>query len=159
MKHYLFYGHGGAYNHGAEASLICGIKLLRALSPGCRITVSSHFPKQDIEFKLPADEIVGRDLTGKTNEEIYKATLKEYLEVYKNRTSYLCEKFPSKKSTWEYFNWSFMISMVEKVVRLELPNCEEELEYMKKELITNKEKFLNCHEILDFEIEWVEKLI
>ena len=49
--------------------------------------------------------------------------------------------------------------MVEKVVRLELPNCEEELEYMKKELITNKEKFLNCHEILDFEIEWVEKLI
>lgn len=75
MKHYLFYGHGGAYNHGAEASLICGIKLLRALSPGCRITVSSHFPEQDVEFKLPADEIVGRDLTGKTNEEIYKATI------------------------------------------------------------------------------------
>ena len=75
MKHYLFYGHGGAYNHGSEASLICGIKLLRELSPGCRITVSSHFPEQDIEFNLPADEIIGRDLTGKTNEEIYKATI------------------------------------------------------------------------------------
>ena len=75
MKHYIFYGHGGAYNHGSEASLICGIKLLRELSPGCQITVSSHFPEQDIEFKLPADEIVGRDLTGKTNEEIYKATI------------------------------------------------------------------------------------
>ena len=75
MKHYLFYGHGGSYNHGAEASLICGIKLLRELSPGCRITVSSHFPEQDIEFNLPADEIIGRDLTGKTNEEIYKATI------------------------------------------------------------------------------------
>lgn len=75
MKHYLFYGHGGAYNHGSEASLICGIKLLRELTPGCKITVSSHFPEQDIEFKLPADEIVGRDLTGKTNEEIYKATI------------------------------------------------------------------------------------
>lgn len=75
MKHYLFYGHGGAYNHGSEASLICGIKLLRELSPGCRITVSSHFPEQDIEFNLPADEIIGRDLKGKTNEEIYKATI------------------------------------------------------------------------------------
>ncbi len=75
MKHYLFYGHGGAYNHGSEASLICGIKLLRELSPGCKITVSSHFPEQDIEFNLPADEIIGRDLTGKTNEEIYKATI------------------------------------------------------------------------------------
>ena len=52
-----------------------------------------------------------------------------------------------------------MISMVEKVVRLELPNCEEELEYMKKELITNKEKFKNCPEILDFEIEWVDKYL
>lgn len=75
MKHYLFYGHGGAYNHGSEASLICGIKLLREFSPGCKITVSSHFPEQDIEFNLPADEIIGRDLTGKTNEEIYKATI------------------------------------------------------------------------------------
>lgn len=88
-----------------------------------------------------------------------KATLKEYLEVYKNRTSYLCEKFPAKKATWEYFNWSFMISMVEKVIRLELQNCEEELEYMKKELTTNKEKFLSCPEILDFEIEWVKEYI
>ena len=71
----------------------------------------------------------------------------------------MCEKFPDKKPTWEYFNWSFMISMVEKVVRLELPNCEEKLEYMKAELTANKEKFLNCPEILDFEIEWVKKYI
>ena len=88
-----------------------------------------------------------------------KATLKEYLEVYKNRTSYLCDKFPTKKSTWEYFNWSFMISMVEKVVRLELKNCEDELEYMKKELTTNKEKFLSCPEILDFEKDWMKKYV
>lgn len=88
-----------------------------------------------------------------------KATLKEYLEVYKNRTSYLCEKFPGKKTTWEYFNWSFMISMVEKVVRLEIPNCEEELEYMKKELTTNKEKFLSCPETLDFEKDWMKKYV
>ena len=52
-----------------------------------------------------------------------------------------------------------MILSPEKVVSLEIPNCEEELEYMKKELITNKEKFLSCPEILDFEIEWVEKYI
>lgn len=88
-----------------------------------------------------------------------KATLKEYLEVYEDRTNWLIEKFPDKKELWQYFNWSFMISMVEKVVRLELPNCEDEFEYMKKELTTNKEKFLSCPEILDFEVEWVEKYI
>ena len=33
---------------------------------------------------------------------------------------------------------------------------EEELEYMKQELTTNKEKFLSCPEILDFEKEWIE---
>ena len=51
------------------------IKLLRELEPNCKITVSSHFPEQDVEFNLPADEIVGRDLNGTTNEEIYKPTI------------------------------------------------------------------------------------
>lgn len=75
MKHYLLYAHGGAYNHGSEASVKCDIELLRKISPGCRITLSSHFPEQDRQFNIDADEIIGRNLNGKTNEEIYGETI------------------------------------------------------------------------------------
>ena len=76
MKHFLLYGHGGAYNHGSEAAVRCTIKLLREKSPGCRITLSSHFPEQDRQFDIDADEIIGRDLRGKTNDEIYAETIR-----------------------------------------------------------------------------------
>lgn len=79
MKHYLLYAHGGSYNHGAEASVKCDIALLRKLSPDCRITLSSHFPEQDRQFHIPADEIIGRNLVGRTNEEIYKETIERIL--------------------------------------------------------------------------------
>lgn len=74
-KHYLIYGHGGAYNHGGEAITSCTIALLRRISPNCRITLSTHFPEQDLEFGISADEIVSRNLAGTTNEEMYRATL------------------------------------------------------------------------------------
>lgn len=69
--HFLLYGHGGSYNHGAEAITRSTIALLRRLSPGCTVTLSSHFVEQDIEFALPADEIVGRSMAGKTTAEVY----------------------------------------------------------------------------------------
>lgn len=39
------------------------------------LALASHFPEQDREFHLDADEIVGRDLAGRTNEEIYSAAI------------------------------------------------------------------------------------
>lgn len=74
-KHYLLYGHGGSFNHGSEASVRCDIALLRKYFPDCRITLVSHFPEQDRRFGLDADEIVGRDPAGRTNEEVYAAAI------------------------------------------------------------------------------------
>ena len=74
-KHYLLYGHGGSYNHGAEAITSCTINLLRRLSPSCHITLSSHFPEQDKEFGLMPDEFVTRDINGKNNAEVYRFVL------------------------------------------------------------------------------------
>lgn len=76
-KHYLIYGHGGSYNHGGEAITRCTIEFLRKISPDCYITLSTHFPEQDREFGLDADEIVTRDQEGKTNEEVYRTTLEK----------------------------------------------------------------------------------
>lgn len=76
MKHYLLYGYGGACNHGSEASAKSEIAFLRRLSPGCRITLSSHFPDYDQKFGVEADEIVGRNMDGNTFEEIYAETIR-----------------------------------------------------------------------------------
>ena len=70
-NHYLIYGHGGSYNHGGEAITRCTIAMLRNISPGCRVTLCSHFPEQDMEFNLPIDELVTRNLNGETTEEVY----------------------------------------------------------------------------------------
>lgn len=87
------------------------------------------------------------------------ATLDEYLRAYRTRTDWLSGLFPESAAAWRYFEWSFMISMVEKVTRLEIPGCEAQLAAMKEELRTNREAFLSCPEILDFEKEWMSRYI
>ncbi len=87
------------------------------------------------------------------------ATLDEYLNAYRSRTEWLSERFPKSAAAFRYFEWSFMISMVEKVSRLNLADCRKQLEYMKEVLEKNRGEFLSCPEILDFEREWMEKYI
>lgn len=84
-------------------------------------------------------------------------TLDEYLTVYRTRTAWLSEKFPNSAPTWRYFEWSFMISMVEKINRLGLTNCGQQMEHMKKELRKHQKDFFGCPEILEFEIIWMKK--
>ena len=86
-------------------------------------------------------------------------TLDEYLDSYHARTEWLSERFPNIATTFQYFEWSFMISMVEKINRFEIHGCEKQLEYMVSVLSEHSKDFLNCHEILDFESEWVKKYI
>lgn len=86
-------------------------------------------------------------------------TLDEYLGAYRTRTQWLCEKFPDSAETWKYFEWSFMISMVEKINRLALPGCEKQLVSMRTELCENRASFLSCPEILEFEREWMERYV
>ena len=86
-------------------------------------------------------------------------TLEEYLSAYRTRTEWLCRKFPDKAQTWRYFEWSFMISMVEKISRLGIPSCERQMAAMKQELRTHREEFLASPETLEFETLWMEGYI
>lgn len=63
MKKLLLYGHGGAYNHGAEALLRSSIPLFRQVH--CPILLSTHFPKQDHEFDVDSlvDRLIPADLS------------------------------------------------------------------------------------------------
>lgn len=85
--------------------------------------------------------------------------LDEYLSSYRARTEILSKQFPGSAKAFRYFEWSFMISMVEKINRLKLEDCRKQLEHMIGVLKENRDKFLASPEILDFEREWVEKYI
>lgn len=85
--------------------------------------------------------------------------LDEYLDCYRTRTEWLSERFPDLVTAFRYFEWSFMISMVEKINRFELHSCKEQLLYMTSVLKEHRAEFLNCPEIQDFETEWVDKYI
>ncbi len=63
MNKLLLYGHGGAYNHGAEAILRGSIPIFR--KAGVPILLSTHFPEQDREFGLDrlVDQLIPADLS------------------------------------------------------------------------------------------------
>jgi len=84
--------------------------------------------------------------------------LDEYLTAYRKRTIWLSERFPEEKATWQYFEWSFMISMVEKIHRLQVA-CEKKLAYMTDELSKNYYNFAKSPHVLDFEKKWLKMYI
>jgi len=95
-----------------------------------------------------------------TNHSLLNAsTLGEYLEVYRERTEWLCERFPNGTAAWRYFEWSFMISMVEKVSRLDLRDCADIAERLKRVLRDNLAEFMGCEFIQNFEKEWVGEYV
>ena len=82
-------------------------------------------------------------------------TLEEYLNAYRTRTDWLCQRFPDYAPTWRYFEWSFMISMLEKIHRLGLKKFENQRNQMDAELRSHRDEFISMPEIQDFEKEWM----
>ncbi len=102
----------------------------------------------------------GNNSAWTTNHSLLDAdTLSEYLNAQRARTEWLSKKFPQYAASFRYFEWSFMISMVEKIHRLHITGCEKYLEEMIMELQKHRKEFLACPEILDFEREWMGKYI
>jgi glycosyltransferase involved in cell wall biosynthesis len=102
----------------------------------------------------------GNNSAWTTNHELLDAaTLDEYLHAYRTRTEWLSGIFPNSAAAFRYFEWSFIISMVEKINRLKLKGCEKQLEAMTRELTEHRDEFLACPEILGFEKEWMGRYI
>lgn len=85
--------------------------------------------------------------------------LNEYMHAYRVRTEWLSARFPNSAAAWRYFEWSFMISMVEKIERLGLYSCAEQSAAMKQELREHRNDFLAAPELLPFEREWIARYI
>ena len=82
--------------------------------------------------------------------------LKDYRKFYRERTKWLCEQFPENTLYWWYFDWSFQLSMVRKIMVNNIQGCDKHLEEMKQELKWSKEKLLNSPYIQEFEKKWIE---
>jgi glycosyltransferase involved in cell wall biosynthesis len=82
-------------------------------------------------------------------------TLDEYLLVYRYRTDFLIEKFPEKEKLWKYFEWSFWLSMVEKVTRLNLKDCLNKKEELLAKLKENKDMLCELPYLQKFEKDWI----
>lgn len=85
--------------------------------------------------------------------------LDEYLKAYDERTSWLAELYPVSIEHWNYFKWSFMISMVDKINKYHITSCEIQMKKMKQELNNSASYFLNSILISDYEKEWMKKYI
>jgi glycosyltransferase involved in cell wall biosynthesis len=85
--------------------------------------------------------------------------LREYLAAFRERTEYIGRILPQLADLALYSEWSYMISMIEKINRFKLTNCGEPLEFMKRELIEHWDEFYNGPFIADFEKEWMNKYV
>lgn len=85
--------------------------------------------------------------------------LREYLAAFRERTEYISGVLPQLADLALYSEWSYMISMVEKINRFELSNCNEPLDFMRRELTANWGGFYHGTHIEEFEKEWMEKYI
>lgn len=86
-------------------------------------------------------------------------TLDEYLRAYRGRTEWLSERFPDSAPVWRYFEWSFMLSMVEKIKRLGIQDCGRQMDEMKRELLLHKDVFMKMPEVQEYERDWAEQYL
>ena len=79
--------------------------------------------------------------------------LEEYLSMYRQRTIYLSNKVPDITERAKYSEWSFMISMCDKIKKHNCTDCMEIYCIMVNLLKQNYEEFINCKFITQKEIE------
>jgi glycosyltransferase involved in cell wall biosynthesis len=85
--------------------------------------------------------------------------LGEYLEAFRERTEYISKELSPLTDLALYSEWSYMISMVEKIHRFELTNCDVPLAFMQDELRTHRDEFYNSVHIEQFEKDWMDRYI
>ena len=93
------------------------------------------------------------------HEQLTPEILQEYLDAYRTRTEWLSKRFPNSADVFAYFEWSFMISMVEKIERYNLAACLQQKNYLVAYLTDIKALFWASPFPLAFEKKLFSKYI
>ena len=76
----------------------------------------------------------------------------------KERSTYL-KKLPDIADYAQYSEWSYMISMCNKIEKNHLEQCRKQLTFVKRELTKHYEEFYNSPYIEEFEKEFMRKYV
>lgn len=91
---------------------------------------------------------------------IHDEQLLEYLTAFRERTEFITQRYNDLQALGRYSEWSYMISMVEKINRNQLvEKCRKSLSIMRSELQTHMNEFIHSKYIKAFEVEWMEQYI
>ena len=85
--------------------------------------------------------------------------LDEYFEAFRERTVYLSNKLPKIADDAQYSEWSYMISMCNKIEKNHLEQCNKQLEFVKNELLAHYDEFYHSPYIEEFEKEYMKRYI
>ena len=85
--------------------------------------------------------------------------LDEYFQAFRERTIYLSNKLPKIADYAQYSEWSYMISMCNKIEKNQLKQCSKQLEFVKNELTAHYDEFYNSPYIEEFEKEFMRKYL
>lgn len=85
--------------------------------------------------------------------------LDEYLCAFRERTEYLVKKLPAIEDFVRYAEWSYMISMCEKIKRYETDDCEKHFKHMRGMLAENRETVCSSRYLKDFERDWLTEIL
>ena len=95
-----------------------------------------------------------------TNDKLWTPErLDEYFTAFRERTLYLSERLPLIADYAQYSEWSYMISMCNKIIKNDLRDCSKQLVYVKKELTEHYDEFYNSPYIEEFEKEFMRAYI
>lgn len=85
--------------------------------------------------------------------------MEEYLAAFRERTEYISSKLPVLAELVQYSEWSYMISMCDKIKTYELKDCYDILTGLAQVLKAKQQEFLTSQYIQDFEKEWMKSYI
>jgi glycosyltransferase involved in cell wall biosynthesis len=139
----------------SETSKYDDIELMARILAKATFIAFDGTPKYTFERELPE-----HNSSWTRNLQLMKESdLSEYLYEYQRRAGWLCEIYPDNLKLWRYFEWSFMLSMTEKVTTYELTDCYALRDVMLGILRENRSAFAECEWIQKFEKEWLAKYV
>ncbi len=79
--------------------------------------------------------------------------------IHRERTEWLSKRFPERAEQFLYYELSFDISMVEKINRYKLTDCQPQLNILVDKLKDYQDIFMRSKWLKDFEKEWMEQYV
>lgn len=118
--------------------------------------------KRIVQYGLPQYEIIRHENNNTSyagNEKLISASqLDEYLKAISERTKYLTDRYPELYSLARYSEWSYMLSMCEKISDNHLQDCQEQYEYMSGVLKEHLSELSESEYIQEFEKDRITKI-